>query len=135
MLITCAAGLLVEPLRPLFDEVAAADLAAGPAGRLSGHLDAPPLVGQARAAWARRYAANAGVDLKRSWAYGDSFSDRPLLEAVGNPVAVNPDARLYRFASDKKWHVEDWGSNTQSRMAGFRTVLRGGPAPLGRGRG
>jgi phosphoserine phosphatase len=77
-------------------------------GRYSGFLEAPPLVGEARAAWLRRYADAAGVSLADSYAYGDSYSDRPLLEAVGHPVAVNPDPHLYRHARSRRWPVVEW---------------------------
>ena len=89
MLITGTVDLLVTPLASLFDEVVASRLHTRD-GRFSGFLESPPLVGEARAAWLRRYAATTGVELADSYAYGDSSSDRPLLEAVGHPVAVNP---------------------------------------------
>ena len=40
-----------------------------------------------------------------SWAYSDSASDLPMLRAVGNPVAVNPDAELARLAAEEGWRV------------------------------
>jgi alcohol-forming fatty acyl-CoA reductase len=115
VLITGTADLLVEPLAPLFDEIVASRLHVRD-GVLTGFLDAPPLVGEARVAWLRRYADCAGLDLTRSYAYGDSFSDRPLLECVGTPVAVNPDPKLYRHASRKGWRVEQWGRHTQGAV-------------------
>ncbi|MBU9723338.1 MULTISPECIES: HAD family hydrolase [Bacillaceae] len=45
------------------------------------------------------------VDWENSYAYGDSYSDLPVLELVGNPVAVNPDSRLQEVAQDKKWDI------------------------------
>ncbi len=41
-------------------------------------------------------AAKRGIDLSESYAYSDSESDLPMLELVGNPVAVNPDSRCWR---------------------------------------
>jgi HAD superfamily hydrolase (TIGR01490 family) len=117
VLITGALDALVEPLRPLFDVVVATRLSVVD-GRYTGYLDQPPLVGEARAAWLGRYAGEGGYDLAASWAYGDSQSDLPLLEAVGNPVAVNPDAGLYRAARGKRWPVEEWShSNGTPRVA------------------
>ena len=101
ILITGTVDVLVEPLAGLFDEVVASRLHVRD-GRFSGFLESPPLVGEARAAWLRRYADTAGLDLANSYAYGDSYSDRPLLEAVGTPVAVNPDPHLYRHAKRKR---------------------------------
>ena len=107
ILITGALDCFVRPLAPLFDEVIATSLASE-SGRYTGYLRQPPLVGEARAAWLRAYAERTGADLKRSYAYADSHSDLPLLKAVGNPVAVNPDVSLFRAAHRRRWPVEDW---------------------------
>ena len=45
------------------------------------------------------------LDLSTSWAYSDSISDLPMLEAVGHPVVVNPDSALAKLASDRGWQV------------------------------
>ncbi|RMF51158.1 MAG: HAD-IB family hydrolase, partial [Anaerolineae bacterium] len=42
--------------------------------------------------------AGVQVDWQASWAYADSETDIPLLESVGNPVAVYPDAVLGEIA-------------------------------------
>ena len=108
MLVTAAAEPFVKPLAPLFDMVVAAKLEARD-GRYTGFLAEPPLVGEARAAWLRRYAMLEGADLKQSYAYADSHSDLSLLRTVGNPVAVSPDAALLRVARRRRWPVEEWG--------------------------
>jgi fatty acyl-CoA reductase len=108
MLVTAAAEPFVRPIAPLFDLVVAAKLEVKD-GRYTGFLAEPPLVGEARAAWLRRYAALEGADLKQSYAYADSHSDLSLLRAVGNPVAVSPDAALLRIAHRRRWPVEEWG--------------------------
>jgi fatty acyl-CoA reductase len=51
------------------------------------------------------------VDLHRSYAYADSISDLPMLEAVGNPVAVNPDRRLAAAARSRGWQIRRWSKN------------------------
>lgn len=48
-------------------------------------------------------------DLAASTAYSDSHTDLPFLEAVGNPVAVNPDKRLRRIATERGWPVLELG--------------------------
>jgi hypothetical protein len=53
----------------------------------------------------REVAAGYGIDLAGSYAYSDSVTDLPMLEAVGNPVAVNPDRELRRVAAAKGWEV------------------------------
>jgi len=91
----------------LFDVVIGAELEQRD-GRYTGFMSAPPLVGEARAAWLKRYALLEGVDLKHSYAYADSYSDLPLLRAVGHPVAVSPDSALYRHARRRRWPIEEW---------------------------
>jgi alcohol-forming fatty acyl-CoA reductase len=108
ILVTAAAEPFVRPLAPLFDLVIAAKLQVVD-GRYTGYLAEPPLVGEARAAWLRRYAETEGADLKASYAYADSHSDLALLRAVGNPVVVSPDAALLRVARRRRWPIEDWG--------------------------
>jgi HAD superfamily hydrolase (TIGR01490 family) len=108
ILITAAAEPFVRPIAPLFDEVVAAKLAVKD-GVYTGFLAEPPLVGEARGAWLRRYAMLEGADLKSSYAYADSHSDLALLRAVGNPVAVSPDAALLRVAKRRRWPIEEWG--------------------------
>jgi fatty acyl-CoA reductase len=107
ILITAAADIFVRPLAPLFDIVIGCELEVRD-GRYTGFMASPPLVGEARAAWLRRYALQEGVDLKQSHAYADSYSDLPLLRAVGNPVAVSPDSALYRYARRRRWPIEPW---------------------------
>ncbi|MCO5998187.1 HAD-IB family hydrolase [Actinoallomurus rhizosphaericola] len=114
ILITGTIDVFVEPLATLFDEVVASRMHERD-GRLTGYLDAPPLVDEARAAWLRRHAADTGLDLSQSYAYADSYSDRPLLEAVGNANAVNPDPSLYRHAKRKHWRIHEWGAHTRGR--------------------
>lgn len=46
------------------------------------------------------------LDLARCWAYSDSATDIPMLAAVGNPVAVNPDRELARAARERGWPIE-----------------------------
>lgn len=45
------------------------------------------------------------IDWENSYAYGDSFSDLPVLELVGNPVAVNPEEKLKLIAKERDWEI------------------------------
>jgi HAD superfamily hydrolase (TIGR01490 family) len=107
IMITAAAEPFVRPLAPLFDVVIAVELEVRD-GVYTGFMTEPPLVGEARAAWLKRYAQQEGADLKQSYAYADSHSDLALLKAVGNPVVVSPDAALLRVARRRRWPIEDW---------------------------
>jgi fatty acyl-CoA reductase len=108
LLLTGAIRPITRPLAPLFDEIVAADLAIDDRGLATGFLAAPPLVGESRAAWLRRYALLGGYDLSRSFAYADSYSDLPMLRAVGLPTAISPDVALWREARKMRWPVELW---------------------------
>jgi phosphoserine phosphatase len=54
-----------------------------------------------------RLADAEGFDLRACSAYSDSVNDRPLLEGVGRPVAVNPDRHLRELADEQGWPVQD----------------------------
>src|SRR3954451_7613505 len=127
VLITGAIRPLTRPLGPLFDEIAAADLALVD-GRCNGHLARPPLVGENRAAWLHDYAARTGADLSASYAYADSASDLPLLRAVGHAVAVSPDLALTRAARRGRWPVEDWRTGRPTPLEIPREIRLEAPA-------
>jgi HAD superfamily hydrolase (TIGR01490 family) len=118
VMITAAAEPFVRPLAPLFDVLIGAELEQRD-GRYTGFMSAPPLVGEARAAWLKRYAADEGIDLRHSYAYADSYSDLPLLRSVGNPVAVSPDSQLYRHARRRRWPIETWEMSRSMPKARF----------------
>jgi HAD superfamily hydrolase (TIGR01490 family) len=61
--------------------------------------------GPEKAVALRELASAEGVELEASSAYSDSVSDLAFLEAVGRPVAVNPDRRLARVAAERGWPV------------------------------
>jgi HAD superfamily hydrolase (TIGR01490 family) len=61
--------------------------------------------GQEKASQIRHLALRQGLDLSASFAYTDSATDLPMLEAVGHPVAVNPDRALRRIAQLRGWEV------------------------------
>jgi HAD superfamily hydrolase (TIGR01490 family) len=61
--------------------------------------------GPEKAAIVRELAASRGYDLGSCYAYSDSATDVPMLEAVGHPVAVNPDRGLRRIAAERGWEV------------------------------
>ncbi|MBK5224939.1 MAG: HAD-IB family hydrolase, partial [Acidimicrobiia bacterium] len=107
VLITGALDFVVEPLRPLFDDIVAAEMSVRN-GRYTGELLRVPPTGEARAQAMADYAASEGLDLAESVAYADSASDLPMLEAVGFPVAVNPETRLASLARKRGWLVENF---------------------------
>jgi HAD superfamily hydrolase (TIGR01490 family) len=122
ILITGALDIVVEPLRPLFDEIVCARLGQQD-GRFTGRLVELPPIGEARALVLADFAEAEGLDLSESMAYADSASDLPMLEAVGFPVAVNPETKLAAIARRRGWHVEHW----EKAPGGARPLLPLGP--------
>jgi HAD superfamily hydrolase (TIGR01490 family) len=118
ILITGALDFAVEPLRPLFDEIIAAEMSVRPDGTYSGEMVQVPPTGETRAQILAEYCAAENLRLDECVAYADSTSDLPLLEAVGFPVAVNPETRLAAIARKRGWLVEQWARAS------------GGPRPL-----
>ena len=107
VLITGALDIAVEPLRPLFDHIIAAKIDRKD-GKLTGEmLDVPP-TGEVRAQLMVDWAEENGLDPQQGVAYADSASDLPMLEAVGYPVAVNPETRLVTIAERRGWLTENW---------------------------
>jgi HAD superfamily hydrolase (TIGR01490 family) len=74
-------------------------------GNYTGELDGPFMYGEGKVEAMRRYAEEHEIELAASWAYSDSVSDLPMLRAVGNPVAVNPDTELASVAEREGWRV------------------------------
>jgi HAD superfamily hydrolase (TIGR01490 family) len=78
-------------------------------GRYTGRtLRAAHGAGKAQAL--RALADEQAIDLAVSTAYSDSYSDVPFLEAVGHPVAANPDRKLRRIAATRGWAVVDFAA-------------------------
>jgi alcohol-forming fatty acyl-CoA reductase len=110
VLLSGALDFLLEPMKDLADDVLCSTLAQEN-GAYTGELTGAPVAGDARARMLASFARRRGLDLSRSYAYADSISDLPMLEAVGNPVAVNPDRRLGTAAKARGWKVEHWDKN------------------------
>ncbi|MFN8019867.1 MAG: HAD-IB family hydrolase, partial [Acidimicrobiales bacterium] len=108
VLITGALDFVVEPLKPLFDDIVSASLAVDADGRYLGQMVDVPPTGESRASALYDYAAAHDIDLAECVAYADSSNDLPMLEVVGFPVAVNPETRLASIARKRGWLIEQW---------------------------
>lgn len=84
-------------------------------GRLVGDL----LHGQAKAEAIKALAAREGLDLARCSAYSDSSNDLPMLSLVGDPCAINPDARLRAHARANGWRIRDYRTGRKAARAGL----------------
>jgi HAD superfamily hydrolase (TIGR01490 family) len=89
--------------------------------------------GAGKAIAIRELAAERGYDLGASTAYSDSHTDLPFLEAVGNPVVVNPDRELRRIASERNWPVLTFGELAYPAGRRLSPALVGIPLVLGAG--
>ena len=94
-----------------------------PDGTLSGEMTTVPPTGEARAQILAEYCDAENLHLEECVAYADSSSDLPLFEAVGFPVAVNPETRLASIARKRGWLVEHWSK----AKGGPRNLLPIGP--------
>lgn len=81
-------------------------------GLFTGGVAQPLCFGAGKTTRAAALAAELGVALSACTYYGDSYSDLPVLRAVGTAVAVNPDPRLRRAARQHGWRIEDWDRAT-----------------------
>jgi len=93
-------------------------------GRFTGRLVKPTCYGEGKLTAARTLTNGYGVDLAESWFYTDSDEDLPLLEAVGRPRPVNPNARLAAIATRRGWPARTFYTRgTPSAMDIVRTSL------------
>lgn len=97
-----------------FDDLLCNRFEVGEDGRYTGRPIEPLCYGPGKVVHASRYLAGSGVPLAACAFYSDSASDLPMLEAVGLPVAVNPDPRLRLVARARGWKVADWGRPARS---------------------
>lgn len=101
-------------------------------GKYVGHLNGNILHGVEKARAVRELAAERGFSLNNCHAYSDSASDFPLLQSVGTPHAINPDARLRLKALAENWDLVDfrkfrilnrWLGPAVSRLVAFGALI------------
>jgi HAD superfamily hydrolase (TIGR01490 family) len=107
--IVLVTGALDFTVRHLASHLGADDLIANRMrfvqGVATGRVVPPIIEGAHKALVIRDYCVREGLQLEKSFAYSDSFSDYPMLAVVGHPAAVNPDARLARVARAYEWPI------------------------------
>jgi len=105
VIVSSSGAEVVEPIGEMLgaDRVVATRLVVED-GRYSGEIEYYAY-GESKAAAVREVAEQEGYDLAGSYAYSDSVTDVPMLEAVGHPHAVNPDRGLRREAVARDWPV------------------------------
>jgi HAD superfamily hydrolase (TIGR01490 family) len=74
-------------------------------GRFTGRVVEPICFEDGKIYWLQQLVDEQNIDLAKSYFYTDSITDLPLLDLVGHPVVTNPDLRLYREATRRRWPV------------------------------
>ena len=107
---------IVEPLgdRLAVDGVIATESKVDSDGRYTGEVEFYAY-GPYKAVAMERLAEEHGFLLSESYAYSDSYTDLPMLEAVGHPVVVNPDRVLAKLAKERGWQIKSFSSPVRVR--------------------
>lgn len=111
-----------------FAKAAGMDLGVGTEGErdendcYTGRLAGPFCYREGKVEVLRNLSDQHGYDLSRSYAYTDSASDLPMLEAVGNPVVVNPEPGLRNIASTRSWGIVHFGRARRVELPGKPAV-------------
>ncbi|MCW2872893.1 HAD family hydrolase [Actinacidiphila oryziradicis] len=105
VIVSASGAEVVEPIGEMLgaDHVIATRMIAKD-GQYTGEIE-HYVYGPAKAEAIASLAESEGYDLERCFAYSDSVTDIPMLEAVGHPYAVNPDRALRREAVAREWPV------------------------------
>lgn len=110
VLATGSLDFIIDPLASYLGikDLVCAKMTTDQNGKLTGDLTTEPIGGDQKAWAVHRFAKENGIDLNRSFAYGDSIADLPMLQSVRNPIAINPDPKLRKFAEKYNLPIEEW---------------------------
>ena len=97
-------------------------------GFYTGELVGDMMHGAAKERGVRKLAAEHGINLAASYAYGDSNNDLAILSAVGNPCAINPEPRLRKHAIASDWPIRDFRDKRRIAKRGIKTASWAGAA-------
>ena len=109
VLVTGSLDFIIQPLADYLQVDAALTVQLEEAhGKFTGELTTPPLSEAEKVRAIQTFVEQHNVDLAASYAYGDSRADLPMLECVGNPIAVNPSKGLRQVAIESEWEISEW---------------------------
>jgi len=109
VLVTASLDFLIAPLAGFLDVKTVLSARPALAGdEYTGHVLPPLPYGEGKRRLVESVAAQQGLDLERSYAYGDSPGDVSLLGAVGHPLVVNPIRGMERIARRRGWQITKW---------------------------
>src|SRR5271165_6703145 len=90
---------------------------------LTGGVEKPILWGPGKANAVQTFAAESGIDLKKSYFYADGDEDVALMYLVGNPRPTNPEGKLASVAAKRGWPVLRFSSRSGSNpLSQLRTL-------------
>jgi HAD superfamily hydrolase (TIGR01490 family) len=92
-------------------------------GAFTGRFDGPFVYGAGKVEAMEAFATEHDIDLAQSYAYSDSLSDLPMLEAVGHAVVVNPDPALAAIAKREGWQTRRVERLGRRRAIGATALL------------
>ena len=97
-------------------------------GKWTGRLLRDAMYGEEKSRAVKRIARELGMDLRRSHAYGNTLLDWPMLAAVGQAHAVNPDTDLAVVANQFNWEICHWQvkKTTAEELPLAGSMMRGG---------
>jgi HAD superfamily hydrolase (TIGR01490 family) len=106
VIVSTSGSEVVEPIAEMLgaDLAIGTRMAVGEDGKYSGEIEFYAYA-ENKAKAIVELAGERGYDLSRSFAYSDSATDVPMLEAVGHPYAVNPDRTLRKEATAREWPI------------------------------
>lgn len=109
VILSASTRYVCEPVRDhlAMDEALCTALAVDN-GKFTGTFASPYVFGEQKYLSALSYAQEHGFDLSKCYYYGDAYTDRFVMEAVGFPVCVTPDRKLRAYATQKNWNVVEW---------------------------
>jgi HAD superfamily hydrolase (TIGR01490 family) len=125
VIVSSSGADVVEPIGELLgaDRVVATRMVTVD-GRYTGEIEFYAY-GENKARAIRELAEVGGYDLADCYAYSDSITDLPMLEAVGHPTVVNPDRALRKLAVEREWPVREF-----SRPVPVRSRFGVPPTPV-----
>lgn len=100
-------------------------------GAFTGNVVRPLCFGPGKVVAAEALADELGLDLDRSYFYSDSHDDIELLQRVGHPRPLNPDARLRAVAARRRWPVQQFTSRGTPGVLDYARALTPTPALVG----
>ena len=109
-LVTATARFIAEPFARVLgvEHLMASEPALDERGQYSGELVGPACFREHKRTHVERWLAGRGLawdKVERSWFYSDSVHELSLLEAVSDPVVVDPDPQLAAIAQARGWRM------------------------------